>query len=84
LVKQIEQQFDVSMFDRQTFAFIIEDKIQLLPMIQLNYAVAHGFINLDTLYFNNLVATKEELLNSWIIPVKQSWLSKRILFTQTA
>src|SRR5437868_8540405 len=61
LIKQIEQQFGVSMFDRQTFAFIIEDQIQLLPMIQLNYAVKHGFISTNTLYFNNLVATIEEL-----------------------
>jgi hypothetical protein len=84
LIKQIEVQFGVNMFDRQTFAFVIEEKIQLLPMTQLNYAITHGFINPDTLYFNNLVSTKEELLNSWIIPLKQSWLSKRISFTQTA
>ncbi len=84
LIKQIEQQFGVNMFDRQTFAFIIKDKIQLLPMAQINYAVKNGFINTDTLYFNNLVATKDELLHSWIIPLKQSWLSKRIPFNQTA
>jgi hypothetical protein len=84
LIKQIEQQFDVSMFDRQTLAFIIKDKVQLLPMAQLNYAATNSFLNADTLYFNNLVATKDELLHSWIIPIKQSWLSKRISFTQTA
>lgn len=81
LIKQIEQQFGVNMFDRQVFAFVVKDKIQSLPMAQLNYAVANGFINADTLYFNNIVATKEELLHSWIIPVKGSWLSKRISFT---
>jgi len=84
LIKQIEQQFGVSMFDRQTFAFIIKDKVQLLPMAQLNYAVTNGFINANTLYFNNLVAIKDELLHSWIIPVKQSWLFKRIPSLQTA
>jgi hypothetical protein len=84
LIKQVEQQFGVNMFDRQTFAFVIKDKVQLLPMAQINYAVKNGFINTDTLYFNNLVATKDELLHSWIIPLKQSWLSKRIPFNQTA
>jgi len=84
LIKQIEQQFDVNMFDRQTLAFIIKDKVQLLPMAQLNYGVTNGFINGDTLYFNNLAAAKHELLNSWIIPVNQSWLSKRIAFSQIA
>ena len=31
------------------------------------YAVNSGFITGDTLYFNSLVQTKEELENNWII-----------------
>lgn len=84
VIKQIEQQFNVSMFERQTLAFIVKDKIQLLPLNQLNYAAANGFITPDTLYFNNLVDTKEKLLNNWIIPVKESLLATRIKFTQLA
>jgi len=83
VIKQIEQQFGVNMFDRQTLAFVVKDKVQLLPSAQLNYAATNGFINPGTLYFNNLVATKEELLNNWMIPVKQSWLAGRIKFSQT-
>jgi len=70
------------MFNRQMLAFVVKDKIQLLPMAQLNYAASNDFINGDTLYFNNLVATKEELLNNWIIPIKLSWLASRIKFAQ--
>jgi hypothetical protein len=50
----------------------------LLPLSQLQYAVDNGFISGDTLYFNNLVQSKEELENKWIIPVKESWLANRI------
>lgn len=67
------------MFDRTTLAFVIKDKVQLLPLAQLQYAFDNGFINSDTLYFNNLVQTKEELESNWIIPVKDSWLSKKIV-----
>ena len=84
VMKQIEEQFKVDMFNRQMMAFVIKDKIQLLPMAQLNYAAENGFINTDTLYFNNLVATKQELLEKWMLPVKESWLAKRIKFPQTA
>jgi hypothetical protein len=56
----------------------VKDKIQLLPMSQLSYAVKNEFINGDTPYFNNTVLTKKELLANWIIPVKESWLAKRI------
>ena len=31
-------------------------------------------------YFNNLVQTKEELENKWIIPIGKSWLSGKIQF----
>jgi len=81
LVKNIEDRFGVNMFDRMTLAFIVKEKIQLLPLSQLQYAVANGFITPDTLYFNNLVQTKEELEKNWIIPVKESWLSKKLNFT---
>src|SRR6185503_4823494 len=38
LIKDIEQKFGVTMFDRTTLAFIIKDKVQLLPLSQLQYA----------------------------------------------
>ena len=80
LIKEIEQKFNVQMFERQTLAFIVKDKIQLLPLSQLNYAVENNFINAGTLYFNNLVQTKKELLENWIIPAKESWLGKKEIF----
>jgi hypothetical protein len=78
IIKDIEQKFLVSMFDRTSLAFIVKDKIQLLPLSQLQYALDNGFIDLDTPYFNNVVQTKSELETKWIIPLKDSWLAKRI------
>jgi hypothetical protein len=78
LIKDIEQRFGVNMFDRTTLAFVIKDKVQLLPLSQLQYAFDNGFINNDTLYFNNLVQTKEELESKWIVPIKESWLAARV------
>jgi len=83
LIKEIEKIFGVNMFDRLALAFIDKDKVQILPMPQLKYAVEQGFITADTLFFNNVVLTKEELENNWIIPVKDSWLAKKISFPNT-
>lgn len=66
------------MFDRQNLTFVIKDKIELLPLSQLDYAVENNFINAGTLYFNNTVLSKKEMADKWIIPVKESWLAKRI------
>lgn len=81
LIKEIEQQFNVNLLDRITLAFIVKDKIQLLPISQLTYGVDNGFIQPDTLYFNNLVQTKQELEEKWILPVKDSWLTTKISFS---
>jgi hypothetical protein len=78
LIKDIEQRFGVNMFDRTTLAFIVKDKVQMLPLSQLQYAFDNQFITADTPYFNNLVETKKELEEDWIQPVKNSWLAKRI------
>jgi hypothetical protein len=77
IIKEFEQKFGIGLFDRQSLAFVVEDKLQLLPLSQLNYAFENGFIKADTLYFNNIVQTKRELEQEWIIPVKDSWLAKR-------
>ncbi|HEY1870295.1 MAG TPA: hypothetical protein VGG71_04510 [Chitinophagaceae bacterium] len=83
LIKQIEKTFGVDMFERTMLAFIVKDKVQLLSIAQLQYAVDNGFISADTLYFNNIVQTKEELENNWIISAKDSWLTKKVSFTNS-
>jgi hypothetical protein len=83
LIKEIEKRFGVQLFDRQLLAFYIKDKVQLLPLSQLEHGIAGGLLKPDTLYFNNTVLTKSELETKWIIPLKESWLAKKISFPQT-
>ena len=77
VVKELERKYRVNLLDRQTLAFLINDKVQLLPLNQIPYALEKGFIGPDTIYFNNLAATKKELEENWMIPVSQSWLATR-------
>lgn len=79
LIKDIEGLYKVHMFDRQSMAFVVKDKVQILPMSQVKYALENKFIDEDTIYFNNLVLTKEELEKNWMVPLKDSWLGKRVL-----
>jgi len=78
IIKQIEALCNVNLFDRQMLAFLIKDKIQLLPLAQFNYAISNNQIDPKTMYFNNTVGTKRELINRWLIPVNESWLSARL------
>ncbi len=80
LIKLIEEKFKVQLLDRQNLAFIVKDKIQVLPLNQVEYAVENNFIHAESLYFNNTILSKKELIEKWIIPVKDSWLAKHISF----
>jgi hypothetical protein len=79
LIRDIEQRFGVAMFDRLNLAFHVNGKVQMVPMAQVPYALENGFLNGDSLYFNNTVQTKDELAEKWIIPLKDSWLAGRYL-----
>jgi hypothetical protein len=83
LIKEVEKKYAVNMFDRTTLAFVVKEKIQLIPLSQLQYAAENGFIDVETLYFNNLVQTKDELETKWIVPVKNSWLHSKISTSKT-
>ena len=77
LVKAIEEKFDVDFFNRQLVAFLINDKVEQIPLNQVAYALNNGIISQSTLFFDNTVLTKEQLINRWITPVSESWLGKR-------
>lgn len=77
-VKLLGERYSVDFFNRTMLAFFIKDKIQMLPLNQLQYAYENRFINEETPYFNNLVMTKDALEKNWIIPVKDSWLAQKI------
>lgn len=76
-IKKLGETFKVDFFDRQNLAFVKDDKIEIVPLSQVKYALQHQILTPDSLYFNNLVLNKAELENDWIIPVKNSWLAKK-------
>ena len=78
LIKEIENQFGVNLFDRLMLAFRVKEKVQMIPFAQLQYALENGFVDGETLYFNNTVQTKAELEARWLIPLKDSWLASRV------
>ena len=83
-IRSLGEKFAVDFFNRTNLAFVVKGKVQVLPMSQLNYAVQNYFIDGNTLYFNNLVQTKKELEENWIVPIKDSWLNKKIHLQTTA
>jgi hypothetical protein len=80
LIKEIEKKFAVNMFDRQMLTFYMKDKVEQLPLSQLNYGIENGFIKSGTLYFDNTILTKNALENNWITEVMNTWLARKFEF----
>ena len=76
VIKAIEKKYEVDMFNRQMLTFIVKDKIEQLPLSQMTYAIDNKFIEENTLYFDNSITTKKQLVSNWITPAGQTWLGK--------
>lgn len=81
LIKKIESLCKVDLFNRQNLAFYHKEKVEVIPLTQLSYALDNNIITGDTIYFNNLVLTKQDFITKWMIPVKESWLQQKLKLT---
>lgn len=81
LLKSIERQYQIQLFDRMTLTFLVKDKVEMLPFNQLNYALEKEYIQPETLVFNNLITSLSELKDSWVIPLNESWAKQHIELT---
>jgi hypothetical protein len=78
IIKSLERQYNVNLFDRLALGFVVKDRLELLPLAQVGYALEKGYLSPDTLYLNNTVQTKGELETRWLVPLKQSWLAGKL------
>lgn len=75
-VRELEQRFGVSFFDRTRLAFLKNGEMHVVGMNELKNKVAAGEIDGHTLYFDTLVNNYGELQDAWPRPAQQSWLSR--------
>ena len=81
VVKSIERQYSVNMFDRMMLTFLVKGKAEMLPMSQVQYALDKGYLDKDTQLFNNTVTTKAALETAWLVPLSDSWLGAKLNFS---
>ena len=82
VLKTIEQEFNLSLFDRMQLAYRNEHGIQVCSKATFETLIATGLVTENTVVFNNLVQTYAALQNAWEIPAKESWHGT--LFTKTS
>lgn len=73
-IKALEKEHNLSLLNRMNVAYFDRNgEIKTMDMNDLEKAYNREEISRDTLVFNNLVATKEDMESNWIIPISESW-----------
>jgi hypothetical protein len=72
-IKDIQNAYQLDLFDRLNIAFVVSGKIDTLRMTDFQNALAKGTLDENTIVFNNLVETKGDFVSSWKVPIKNSW-----------
>lgn len=78
LMKEAGEKLGINFFNRMAIQVANGDEIKVMDFQRLKMEIETQSISLDAKVFNNLVQTKEELEQAWLLPLSQSWVGKRL------
>lgn len=84
LMKEIEQELEINLFDRFQIAWKKADEIIISERTDFEEAINNGLVNNSTIVFNNLVKDYNEYLKAWETPLNNSWHSRIFQIPQKA
>ncbi len=79
-IQQLEKDYLLNLFDRMLVTFRDENGIIRGTKLQeFEQLVEKGVLNGETIVFNNIVGSKEEMLSLWEVPMKKSWHARMLV-----
>ncbi|POY38510.1 ABC transporter ATPase [Solitalea longa] len=73
LMKEIEQTFDINLFDRFNIAYKTGEEVKSVSRDNFEELLKAKKLNNETIVFNNLVASKKDFETKWEVQLKDSW-----------
>lgn len=77
-IQQLEKEFDISLMDRFSVAFKRKEKIELQTLKDFLKTYSQDNLTDAVPVFNNLIFRKSDLANNWEIPLRDSWIAKKV------
>jgi hypothetical protein len=77
-VKKLEKFLGVDMMNKMNISFKDDDHINIVTMSDFKEFIKSNKITSETIVFNNMISTKEELETQWEVSLNNSW-HKRFL-----
>jgi len=79
-IKELESRLGLSLLDRRV-AFLIQNgvekpEVELEPLPSVRQKITSGYIDENTIIFNNTVTNKKDFQSQWKIEAKNSWMAK--------
>ena len=75
IVKEIELDHNLDMFNRFNMAYKIDDQIFISPREDFETLISIGKVGPKTIVYNNLVQNLADFENKWEVPFENSWHS---------
>ncbi len=72
-IQQLEKRFQIDLLDKMNVSYKQGDFVAYKPLKDFKKMAKERAVSKNTIVFNNLVATKQEYLESWEIPASESW-----------
>lgn len=75
ILKDLEQELGVGLFDRMQIAFKDAEtqELRILGRDEFESLIQEGLVTQHTIVFNNLVSIRADLDTKWEVPLKDSW-----------
>ena len=77
-IKALQQRTGLDFFNRNLIAFLNNDQVFTVPLAELKQKYRDRIWNKETSSFNNLISTKSQLENDWIVPAGNTWLKRYV------
>lgn len=75
-LQAVSQQTGIDFLNRELLAFKVQEEVRLVKRTQVKEMLLE--LGNDALTFNNLVITKREWQEAWVVPANTTWLKKYI------
>ena len=77
-VKELEKSLQIDLMDKMKVSFKDGDNINIVKLTDFQQFAKDQKITAETIVFNNMVQTKEDVENNWEVPASKSWHNRFI------
>tara|TARA_R100000027_G_scaffold66715_1_gene63226 strand:- start:225 stop:719 length:495 start_codon:yes stop_codon:yes gene_type:complete len=75
-IKALENELKINLLDKSKIAFLMNGQVVLKNLPSIKSKIESDEITADLMTFNNMVTTKDEFENNWLIPASKSWMAR--------